>query len=78
MTIGLAGLPRRAAPGDTGPRYARELVAVLVVKACALLVIWYMWFADAVPRDARPEATAAHIVPPAATPPPETARHARP
>ena len=78
MTIGLAGLPRRAAAGGTGPRYARELVAVLVVKACALFVIWYLWFADAAPRDARPEATAAHIVPPAASPPSEIARHARP
>ena len=77
MTIGPARVVRRIAAGGGRQRYARELAAVLVVKACALLLIWQVWFADA-PRDARREDVAARIVP--ATAPPATAneRHARP
>jgi hypothetical protein len=38
--------PRRA-----GPRYAREIAVVLVVKFIALFVIWSVWFSGPTRKD---------------------------
>jgi len=80
MTVGPARFVRRVVAAGGRARYARELTAVLIAKACALLLIWHVWFADGA-NGARHVDVAARIVPntaPALPATPASERHAGP
>ena len=48
-------------PRRSGPRYAREIAVVLVVKFIALFVIWSIWFAGPARKDVGAEGVAARV-----------------
>jgi hypothetical protein len=48
-------------PLRPGPRYAREIAIVLVVKFIALFVIWSIWFSGPARKDVGAERVAARV-----------------
>ena len=48
-------------PRRPGPRYAREIAVVLVVKFIALFVIWSIWFSDPARKDVGAERLAERV-----------------
>ena len=48
-------------PRRPGPRYAREIAIVLVVKFIALIVIWSVWFSGAARKDVGAERVAERV-----------------
>ena len=66
-------------PRRPGPRYAREIAVVLVVKFIALFVIWSIWFAGPARKDVGAERVAERVYSSQPAAPPEgTIRAARP
>ncbi len=63
-------------PRRTGPRYAREIVVVLVVKFIALIVIWSIWFSGATRKDVDAERVAERVYSSQPAAPGEGATHA--
>jgi hypothetical protein len=48
-------------PRRPGPRYAREITIVLVVKFIALIVIWSIWFSGPARKDVGAERVAERV-----------------
>ena len=63
-------------PRRPGPRYAREIAVVLVVKFIALFVIWSIWFSDPVRKDVGAEHVAERVYSSQLVAPGEGATHA--
>ena len=60
------------------PRFGLEMAVVLVVKFAALALIWSLWFADPVAREAVAEHIGNAVYSSAAAPAAPGARHAGP
>jgi hypothetical protein len=63
-------------PRRPGPRYAREIAIVLVVKFIALIVIWSIWFSGPARKDVGAERVAARVYSSQPAAPGEGATHA--
>jgi hypothetical protein len=63
-------------PRRPGPRYAREIAVVLVVKFIALIVIWSIWFSGPARKDVDAERVAERVYSSQSVAPGEGARHA--
>ena len=63
-------------PRRPGPRYAREIAVVLVVKFIALYVIWSIWFAGPAHKDVGAERVAERVYSSQPAAPGEGATHA--
>ena len=63
-------------PRRFGPRYAREIAVVLVVKFIALYVIWSIWFDGPARKDIGPERVAERVYSSQRAAPGEGATHA--
>jgi hypothetical protein len=61
---------------DGGPRYAREIAVVLVVKFIALMVIWSIWFSGPARKEVGGERVAERVYSSQAARPEEGATHA--
>ncbi len=62
MTSGDAQVAGREVPAAAERRLARRVAIVLLLKICALVAIWHVWFAAAPAADVRGAATAAHVL----------------
>ena len=63
-------------PRRPGPRYAREIAIVLVVKFIALFVIWSIWFSGPARKDVGAERVAERVYSSQPAAPGEGATHA--
>jgi hypothetical protein len=63
-------------PRRPGPRYAREIAIVLVVKFIALFVIWSIWFSGPARKDVGAERVAERVYSSQPAAPGERATHA--
>ena len=63
-------------PRRPGPRYAREMAVVLVVKFIALIVIWSIWFSGPTRKDVDAERVAERVYSSQPAAPGEGATHA--
>jgi hypothetical protein len=63
-------------PRRPGPRYAREMAVVLVVKFIALIVIWSIWFSGPTHKDVDAERVAERVYSSQPAAPGEGATHA--